>query len=53
VNAIYAALSATLAESRDAVSDRLDRGLRRTVFTLSALMVATAAVAVLVVRLVA
>jgi hypothetical protein len=42
VNATYADLSATLAESRDAVLARLDRGLRRRVFVLSALMVASA-----------
>jgi hypothetical protein len=47
VYATYADLSATLAKSCDAVLARLNRGVRRLVLTLSAVMVASAAVVVL------
>jgi hypothetical protein len=47
VNAVRADLSVTLAASRDAVLDRLVRGLRRSVLTLGTVMVATGAVAVM------
>jgi hypothetical protein len=49
VQCSYAALSATLAVSRDAVLTHLDRGVRRMVLTLSAVMVASAVALVLVV----
>ena len=48
---LYADLSATLSVSRDAVSAHLDRGLRRMVLALSAVMVASVAAAVLAARL--
>jgi hypothetical protein len=44
VNSIQANLRATLAVSRDAVLDRLDRAVRRTVLTLGLLMVAATVV---------
>jgi hypothetical protein len=48
VYATYADLSATLAESRDAVLAHLDRGLSRMVLTLSVQMMASAAAVVFV-----
>jgi hypothetical protein len=51
MNTTYAELSATLSSTRDAVSARLDRAVRRTVLTLGALMVATGAAGVFLTRL--
>jgi hypothetical protein len=48
VSDFYAGVSAKLAESRDAMLAHLDRGLRRMVLALSAVLVASAAVVVLV-----
>jgi hypothetical protein len=52
VLATGAELRQAAAECRVAVSTRLDRAVRRTVLMLSAMMVTTAAVAVLVIRVV-
>ncbi len=49
MNMTYAELSAALAATRDAVSSRVDQGLRRTVLTLGALLIATGANVVLLV----
>jgi hypothetical protein len=46
VDSIHADLRATLAVSRDAVLDRLDRAVRRTVLMLGALLVSAGAAVV-------
>lgn len=47
VRAMYAELSERLAESREAISARLDRAVRRLVLTLGALMIGIGAMVVL------
>lgn len=51
VECLYGDVAAALHTTRDAVLARLDRGVRRTVLALSAVMVASAVVVVFAARL--